>query len=201
MILAFAAGASYAGLLWLIAAVEAGRRSIRLGGTPYATIALCGCVAALAQHVLPSHGLALIVASLVGAIVCATVDVRTGLIFDVLSASMAGVACALAFYNGQLVSGVVAASWIGAGMLALYVLTARRGIGLGDVKLATALALGYGLQLSIVSLGSAFIVGAGYAGALLGSGRAKRSDAIRFGPFIAIGAAAGLTANVLGYRW
>ena len=107
----------------------------------------------------------------------------------------------LAVLDCRLADDLVAAAAVGAALIALYLLSGRRGIGLGDVKLSSAIALGYGLGPACAAIGSAFILGGVYAAALLLSGRAKRTDAVRFGPFIAGGAAVGLGANFLGWPW
>ena len=201
MISAFLLGALYAALLWLTARTVAASRGLELGAWPRVTILLCGVAAAAVSALLPHERALFVSTSLIGTIVCAVVDARTGLIFDVLSLGMIAVAVSIAAATRSIGDGAVAAVIVGGALLALYLATGRRGIGLGDVKLSSALALGYGVQLSVVAIGMAFVLGAGYAGILLGCGRAKRSDALRFGPFIAGGAVVGLTINVLGYRW
>ncbi len=201
MILTSVGGAAYAALLWVAALSVAHARGLRLGSWPVGPIALCAAAAACIGSIFAPERATLLSASLIGTIVCATIDARTGLIFDVVSASMAIVVCGLAISCGRFGDGALAMLVVGGALLALYLGTSRRGIGLGDVKLASALALGYGLQLSVTAIGSAFILGAGYAGVLIGTGRAKRTDTLRFGPFIAGGAVLGLAANVMGYRW
>ena len=94
-----------------------------------------------------------------------------------------------------------AAAVVAGALTGLYLVTGRRGIGLGDVKLGGAIALGYGLGIALVAIGSAFVLGALYAVVMIASGRAKRSDAVRFGPFLAGGAAIGLTAGALSGSW
>jgi Flp pilus assembly protein protease CpaA len=195
----FAAGVAYAGCLWLIAGRIARRRALPLGALPVWIGLICGCAAAgagsfVAPGTAPSAG-----AALIGAIVCGLADARTGYIFDALSLTTAAVAAVFAILEGRLIEGISAAALVGGALLALYLLTGRRGIGLGDVKLGSALALGYGLPAAVIALGSAFVLGGLYAGVLLGLGRAKRSDPLRFGPFIAGGAAVGLTTSALGW--
>ncbi len=200
-ILVFAAGAGYAAGLWRIAAHIARRRTIALGTLPYWLPAVCGAGSVAVERYCSPDVAVLAAASLVGAIVCAVVDARTGFIFDALSLSMIVVASLLGVATGHFLDGALAAIIVGGTLTALYVASGRRGIGLGDVKLGTALALGYGLPASVLAIGSAFIIGAAYAGVLIGLGRARRSDAVRFGPFIAGGAAVGLTATVCGFQW
>jgi leader peptidase (prepilin peptidase)/N-methyltransferase len=199
--LIFAAGCAYAAALWLIAARVARRRALALGQFPHWVILLCGC-AALGVHAIVRPEAALVAAaSLVGAIVCALVDARTGFIFDALSCTMIVVGCVAGALAGRLADGVLAAAVVAGALTGLYLVTGRRGIGLGDVKLGGAIALGYGLGIALVAIGSAFVLGALYAVVMIASGRAKRSDAVRFGPFLAGGAAIGLTAGALSGSW
>lgn len=200
-LMAFVAGAGYAVLFWLAACRIACKRDLALGRWPYEIVALSGAAAVAVAGFFPPEVALLFGATLIGTLLCATVDARTGYIFDVLSVGVATVAGVLALGTGHFIDGIRAAAIVGGAMLALYLGTQRRGIGFGDVKLTAALALGYGLQLSVLALGSAFVIGGGWGAVLIGLGRAKRSDALRFGPFIAAGAFVGLSADALGYRW
>ncbi len=200
-VLVFGLGAAYAGGLWSIALRVADRRALNLGGPPYALLLFCGIVA-VAVHTFVAPGIAVLAgSSLIGAIVCALVDARTGLIFDALSQTMVVVAAAVSLYEGRFVDGVIAAAVVGGALTAVYLLSRGRGIGLGDVKLGCAIALGYGVGAAVITIGCAFILGAAYALVMIGLGRAKRSDAVRFGPFIAGGAALGLSAGVVSWPW
>ncbi len=198
---AVCAGAAYAGGLWSIAGGVARHRAIPLGRLPVWVLALGGACAAAADMLFAPTAAFGAAAVLIGAIVCAAVDARTGFIFDALSLTIATVAGALAAADHRLADAALAAAAVGGVLAAIYFLSRRRGIGLGDVKLAAAIALGYGLPSSLVAIGSAFVLGALYAGGLLALGRAKRTDALRFGPFIAGGAVIGLTAGALRWPW
>jgi leader peptidase (prepilin peptidase)/N-methyltransferase len=198
---AFAAGAVYAVCLWSIAQHAARRREIDLGSLPawtiaFASFAAAACAAIFAPAIALPAG-----ATFIGALVCGLVDARTGFIFDALSLTMVVVACLAAGLSFRPADGALAAGIVGAGLGALHLLTGRRGIGLGDVKLGSAIGLGYGVQATVVTIGSAFILGALYAVVMLALGRAKRTDALRFGPFIAGGAAVGLGVCALGPLW
>lgn len=123
-----------------------------------------------------------------GATAAGVVDARTGFIPDRITriTAVAAAACALphgaayAAFGGALLAGGVPAL--------LYVATRGRGIGLGDVKLAAAIGAGFGPPAGIGALGAAFVLGGVYGSWLLLSGRARRGDALRFGPFLAAGA-------------
>jgi leader peptidase (prepilin peptidase)/N-methyltransferase len=75
----------------------------------------------------------------------------------------------------------------GGALLALHYLTGRRGIGLGDVKLATAIGAGAGAGVAAVAVAAAFVLGGAYGVWLLATRRAAHGTAVRFGPFLAAG--------------
>jgi leader peptidase (prepilin peptidase)/N-methyltransferase len=125
--------------------------------------------------------------AVVGAIGAAAVDARTGYLPNVLTRGTALAALALAVPNG-VVPAAAGGCIAGGALLGLYVLTRGRGLGLGDVKLATAIGAGLTPVHSLVALGTAFVIGGGYAAVLIARGRAGRHDAIAFGPFLAAGA-------------
>jgi leader peptidase (prepilin peptidase)/N-methyltransferase len=129
-------------------------------------------------------------ASTGGALVAGIVDARTGYIPDRVSGTTALAALLLAAACGTVPAALCGALAAGGALLALYLLTNRRGLGLGDVKLAAAIGLGFGPGPSIVALGAAFVAGGAYASWLLATRRARRGDAVRFGPFLAAGALA-----------
>jgi prepilin signal peptidase PulO-like enzyme (type II secretory pathway) len=75
---------------------------------------------------------------------------------------------------------------IGAGFLALlWLITAGRGIGLGDVKLMVPLGALFGPAATLVLLLGAFITGGAFALALLAAGKATMKTPVPFGPFLA----------------
>ncbi len=125
-----------------------------------------------------------------GALVAGVVDARTGYIPDRVSGTTALAALLLAAVCGTVPAALCGALAAGGALLALYLLTQRRGLGLGDVKLAAAIGLGFGPGASTIALGTAFVAGGAYASWLLIARRARRGDAVRFGPFLAGGALA-----------
>ncbi len=93
----------------------------------------------------------------------------------------------------------------GAGLFAFYlllVLVYPAGMGWGDVKLAGVLggALAYaGWSALLVGAFGGFLLGAVVAVVVMAAGRATRKTALPFGPFMLIGAAAGIVVgNDLG---
>jgi leader peptidase (prepilin peptidase)/N-methyltransferase len=191
-------GAAYAAFLWSIAALVARERRIRLGALPVWLPAAGGAAAASVAALFATDVALPAAAALIGTLVCGLVDARTGFIFDALTLTISAATGAAAALDHRLADGLAAALIVGGALAAIYLITGRRGIGLGDVKLGAALALGLGCEAGLVALGGAFVLGALYAGVMMGIGRAKRSDAVRFGPFIAGGAAVSLTAGALG---
>jgi leader peptidase (prepilin peptidase)/N-methyltransferase len=107
---------------------------------------------------------------------------------------------------GLVLAGVVEGSWplasmaIGVGVWlvvigGIWFLTGGRGMGFGDVKLAPILGavLGWvGVQQALVGLFLAFALGALVGIGLMVARRAGRRSAIAFGPFLLVGALAGL---------
>ena len=128
--------------------------------------------------------------ALSGTLAAAVVDARTGLIPDAVTRTTAFAALGCAVANGVAPLACGGAYAVGGALLALHLLTGGRGLGLGDVKLGTAIGAGFGPGAGIVALGAAFVLGGTYASWLLITGRARRGDSIRFGPFLAAGAAA-----------
>jgi leader peptidase (prepilin peptidase)/N-methyltransferase len=132
-----------------------------------------------------------VAAALAGTLVAAVVDARTGLIPDALTRTTALAALACAFAAGTTPLACGGAYAVGGALLALHVLTGGRGLGLGDVKLGIAIGAGLGPAAGLVALGAAFVLGGAYASWLLLARRARRGDAVRFGPFLAAGTLAG----------
>ena len=192
-------GSTYAALLWLAAQHVARVRALALGAWPHVAILLCGVVAALVARQYPLETAALLSATLIGTVVCALVDARTGYIFDVLSLIVMSIAAILSVASNRLSDGALGATLVGGSMFALYLASGRRGVGLGDVKLAAVIALGFGLKLGSIAVGCAFVLGAIYGVALLASRQARRTDTVRFGPFLAGGAMLALAADTLGF--
>ncbi len=125
--------------------------------------------------------------STAGAILAGWVDARTGRIPNVISRGTAIAALAVAAHTGEATTALWGVVLAGGAIFALYALTLGTGIGLGDVKLAAAIGAGCGIQAAAVALGSAFILGGAYGAWLMVTRGARRTDAIRFGPFMAAG--------------
>ncbi len=128
--------------------------------------------------------------ALSGTVLAAVIDARTGLIPDALTRATAFAALGCAAANGAAPLACGGAYAVGGSLLVLHLLTRGRGLGLGDVKLGTAIGTGFGPGAGLVALGAAFVLGGAFASWLLLTGRARRGDTIRFGPFLAAGTVA-----------
>jgi leader peptidase (prepilin peptidase)/N-methyltransferase len=132
-----------------------------------------------------------------GAILAACVDARTGRIPNVISRTTAIAAIALATQTGEETAALWGAVLAGGAVFALYALTFGTGIGLGDVKLAAAIGSGFGAYAGVLALGAAFVLGGAYGAWLMLMRGARRTDAIRFGPFLAAGAVLAGAAEIV----
>jgi leader peptidase (prepilin peptidase) / N-methyltransferase len=139
------------------------------------------------------------VAATAGVAVAGLVDARTGSIYDPLTVSMLLASLVLALVNGSVVDGCCGAAAVGTALLVLHAISRGRGIGLGDVKLGTALGMALGLSAGLTAIALAFVFGGAYGAWLLATRRARRGTSIRFGPFIAAGTFATLLGP-LGYH-
>ena len=187
MLLLASFGITYAMLLWLLARAVATQRDLLLGRIPLAAMLLVIIISVWVASMAWKPGLALATVTCLASIVCGVVDHRTGYIFDALTATSAFVALAFAVASNVFPSSAIGAALAGSTLGVLYLGTQGRGIGLGDVKLATVVGLGYGPLGTALAVGSAFVIGGCYGAALLATGRARIGQAIRFGPFLAGG--------------
>jgi leader peptidase (prepilin peptidase)/N-methyltransferase len=108
-------------------------------------------------------------------------------VFDVVTGSAFLVALPPAVVAHGALGAIVGASVVGGALLALYALTKRRGIGLGDVKLGALVGVGLGAVGGLTAIGTAFVVGAVAGVCLLAFRRIGRGAEIRFAPYIFCG--------------
>lgn len=154
-----------------------------------AAVALSCWMAGVHQHA------GLIAAMLACATVCAATDLQTGFVFDrvVLGGLLVEFGCA--WLDGTAAASLVAAIATSGVAAALYVLTQRRGIGLGDVKLCAVLGGGLGLTGVVPALECAVLSAAFFGLAACALRRATLASAMPFAPFLALGAAYGTVAS------
>lgn len=155
----------------------------RFGPTPYAGAAL----------VVTAAGIALVMIDL---------DHRR-LPFGVTAAMGVGTVIALAIDVARhgtdpvLTAVLAAVLWLGV-YGGIWLATAGRGMGLGDVALAPVLglALGWlGWGPALVGLGAGFAIGAVVGVALVLAGKARAGSKVPHGPFLVSGAALGMLAG------
>lgn len=98
-------------------------------------------------------------------------------------------------------SSVVAAITLTGFFGGLYLITKRKGFGLGDVKLAPSLGLLMGDVETLVAVMLAFFMGAAVAVVLLVTKRAKFGQTVPFGPFLVLGTLLSLLWGGLLWKW
>ena len=139
-------------------------------------------------------------AAAAGTLIAAVADARTGYIPNVVPRATALVALTAAACHGTVLAACGGALAVGGSLLALHLLTRGRGLGLGDVKLGAAIGAGFGPVGGALALSAAFAAGGVVGAWLLATRRARRGDALPFGPFLAAGT---ITALLLpaGVPW
>jgi leader peptidase (prepilin peptidase) / N-methyltransferase len=90
---------------------------------------------------------------------------------------------------------------IAGGIFLLIILASGGGMGAGDMKLAAMLGAFLGWQVVLVAILMAVVGGGILAMGLMASGLRRRKDPIPFGPFLAIGGAAGIFWGERMVRW
>lgn len=100
-------------------------------------------------------------------------------------------------FVSSLVAGFLLTGFFGG----LWLITRRRGFGLGDVKLAPALGLLLGVERLIVAVFLSFIFGALVGSGLLMFKQRKLGQAIPFGPFLVLGTVASLLWGMQLWNW
>jgi leader peptidase (prepilin peptidase)/N-methyltransferase len=172
---------------WRLALQAAQHRGASIGTLP---LVLPAAVAAIAAIACARDGFdvrAIIVVAM--AAVAAVTDARSGAIFDRLTLALVAIALLTAVADGDALAALAGAVAAGGALFALHAATRGRGIGLGDVKLAAGIGAGLGAPLGILALAAAFVAGGVYGAWLLATKRARRDEAVRFGPFVAAGTA------------
>jgi leader peptidase (prepilin peptidase) / N-methyltransferase len=150
---------------------------------------LCGALFALsvAQFgVTPAALAACVFGALL--IVIAFIDLDHLLVLDptTIAGALIGVAFAIATHR---LLGALEGAAVGVGVFgAIYLLTGRMGMGLGDVKLAGMLGAYLGYPAMLVTSVASFIIGALLAIPVLAGRRRARRDALPFGPFLVMAA-------------
>ncbi|MFE9039289.1 prepilin peptidase [Streptomyces sp. NPDC012421] len=166
---------------------------------PVLTALVCALLAAATGGPRPELAVWLLAAPF--GVLLACVDVRVQRLPDGLTLPLAlavplllGAAELAPYDAGSWTHALLGALGLGGGYLALHLISPQ-GLGFGDVKLALPLgaALGwYGWGVLFTGAFLGFLLGAGYGLGRVLLGRAARSSAIPFGPFMLSGALLGL---------
>jgi len=131
---------------------------------------------------------------------CGIVDFRTGFIPNRVTYPACGALIVAHIFAGDGYASIAGAAVAANALFGLYAVTGGRGLGLGDVKLAAVIGAGLGVAHSLEALAASFVAGAAACAALLITGRVKRGDSVRFGPFLALGTFVALGVKVYE-RW
>ncbi len=126
--------------------------------------------------------------ALCASVACALCDVRTGTIPNRITYPAFAAIVLLAASHGAAGTALAGAAAAGGSLFLLHAGTRGRGLGLGDVKLGACIGGGLGVMPGLVALGCAFVAGACVGLTLLALRRARRGDALPFGPYLAFGA-------------
>jgi leader peptidase (prepilin peptidase) / N-methyltransferase len=122
--------------------------------------------------------------------VCALTDLQTQIVFDRVVALTVAALLIVALASGSLIQTLIGCALVGSSLAVIWLLTGGRGLGGGDVKLAYAIGAALGVKGGFMALGIAFVSGALVGVVLLVAGRVRRTTALAFVPYLAIGSAA-----------
>ncbi len=159
--------------------------------TPAAFVAIAG--GAIGPVLLVSHESIWYQAAIAIAGCCcalsAITDSQTGYIFDALSGPTLCITVVCNALSGGLGASLFGVAYASAPLLALYVLSGRRGLGLGDVKLAACIGAALGPVCGLDAVGAAFVIGGCWGAYLLISRKASRGAVLHFAPYLCAGMA------------
>jgi leader peptidase (prepilin peptidase)/N-methyltransferase len=146
---------------------------------------------------------AVVAAVLLAALVAITaIDLQCQIIPDVISLPGILAGCLANVATGRVpwvdsLLGIV----VGGGLFMAIILASGGGMGGGDMKLGAMLGAFLGWKVVLVAVFVAVLLGGALALGLLASGKRWRKDPIPFGPFLALGGAAGLFYGERVVRW
>ncbi len=188
------------------AGCRGGERDYGMGPVPAAALSALVC-AGLAAAVGARPELAVWLLLVPLGLLLTAVDLAVNRLPDVLTLPMAGgvaallgAAALLPHSAGSWPRALLGGAVLGGAYLVLFLISPS-GMGFGDVKLALTLgvALGwYGWDVLFVGALAGLLLGSCWAAALVLTRRAGRRTAMAFGPFMILGAGAGLVLGALG---
>ncbi len=157
------------------------RADVALAGTATLVLAIAGSRSRFPES------MALLIPAVAIANLSAATDAQTGYIFDSVVVFGAIVALAIGYGEGRW-QHMIFGSIAGASLpLALHVASDAKGLGFGDVKLATLLGAFEGPTDVLRTLAIACILAGAFGVWLVLSRRSALRDTIPFGPFLAMG--------------
>jgi leader peptidase (prepilin peptidase) / N-methyltransferase len=121
------------------------------------------------------------------AIACGYIDARTGFIPNQITYPALAITLTFAIFFSTFPQTAIGMLCVSGTLALLYIITRKRGLGLGDVKLGACIGAGLGPANGMIALGASFILGGIICAILLACGRAGPKDLVRFGPFLACG--------------
>ncbi|MBD5655814.1 MAG: prepilin peptidase [Candidatus Eremiobacteraeota bacterium] len=131
-------------------------------------------------------------AACIGLAAAAAADLRTGYLFDALTMPAAALVTALAIGGGATDRACAGVLMVIGPFGALVVYSRGRWMGLGDVKAMYALAVAFGPIESFLAI---FVACVCAIASVIVAGRFAARCEIRFGPYLAVGAAFALVAG------
>lgn len=159
-------------------------------GAPVASLL---CFSAAGVLAITENATTLALAVIVPVVIVSTyTDLRYGLILDIVTFPALALLLGSA---GPHLPGALIGGALGAGVIGLILLlTAGRGMGFGDLKLAACIGAAFGLLGGAYAIGLAFIFGAAHGTLLMATKKAGCKTPLRFAPYLA----AGVLVVVLG---
>jgi prepilin signal peptidase PulO-like enzyme (type II secretory pathway) len=125
------------------------------------------------------------------AAVSVVTDLSSGHIYDVVTYPAAVGVCVCAIAGGSLATAVCGSAVALSVAGGLHLLTRRRGLGMGDVKLFAVICGALAAEPALVLIGASFICGGIFVGCALLLRRMKFGQRVPFAPYVAL-ATAGL---------
>lgn len=120
-------------------------------------------------------------------IIGAFIDIEQGIIPNRITYPGMVVGIIMSFFTIGIASSLIGCILYGAVLMGAA-LVSRGGMGGGDVKMAGAIGAFLGCQWAVLALFLSSLLGGIWGAALLITGKATRKSAIKFGPFLSLGA-------------
>lgn len=187
-VLAFVLFVMVNGAMMLTARMAARKYDVALPLNKSVTAGILWMVCVAQAFIIVHQGGALqswaLVLALSAAVVCAVTDAMTGFVFDAVTLPTVVIVMLLRASGRGFVPALLGAAAGGATLGILYAITRGRGLGFGDVKLASCIGAALGPADTMMSLWLAFVAGGAYAAFMLLTRRARFGDTVYFAPYL-----------------